>query len=562
MVFQEVPAECEEVFGENDGECLAFGWQTTPGLGLRRGRRASRWPVKPNSRRENQRDNWNSTQHSANMGGELPLGAYPSDAQMRKTELRVGSMISDHHGKQIGSFRFRLGCILALRECLRWSFAWIMIWAVAVVAARAVFRIDQSVLMWGFLGLAVALTAGVLWAARQLPKPNSIRALLDRHGCLGGLLMAAGDTNIGRWSECISNVPLPALRWRLGRQMTLLAMSVAFLAAAFLAPDRSLSFGRETALQIGGGMKKLTEKLQILKQERIIPPEKAEALEKNLERIRKEAQGNDPAKTMEAMDHLEISFSKEAAEAAESAVKQANSAGRMEKLAAAIQTAQSQMDPKQFSDAMKELAKMAEQAAAESEMLDEGLEGELGEACRQGTLSAEQLQALREALGECKDCQMGQIARLIDAQLIDAELLAECEGGGEFDEAELIEALLLCENGDELGDLLAALNCGCLPGRGGISRGRADAAMSWSNGTEKDGAAFKEKVLPPAAVASLKESKLVGVSLGNPTAKNPSGGSTGGALSSTQAGGGEAHSQTILPEHKKAVQRYFDRKKK
>ncbi len=285
-------------------------------------------------------------------------------------------MASDRGEKTIARFRFRVGCVLVFRECLRWSFAWIMLWAVALVAARAVFRIDQPVLMWGFPGLAIVLAASVFLAVRQLPKPDSIRALLDRHDCLGGLLMATGETDIGHWSERLPNVTMPALRWRLSRRIMLLAMSVAFLAAAYLAPDRSLSFGRETGLQIGGEMNKLTEKLKVLKQERIIPPEKAEALEKDLDHIRKEAQGSDPAKTMEAMDHLEQAFSREAAEAAESAVKQANAAGRTEKLASALQTAQSQMDPKQFSAAMKELAEMAQQAAAESEMLDKGLGGE------------------------------------------------------------------------------------------------------------------------------------------------------------------------------------------
>ena len=74
--------------------------------------------------------------------------------------------------------------------------------------------------------------------------------------------------------------------------------SVAFLIAAFLAPDRYLPSGNETALQIGGEIEKLTEKIQVLKQEHILPPEKAQVLEKDLDRIRQEALGKDPAKTI------------------------------------------------------------------------------------------------------------------------------------------------------------------------------------------------------------------------------------------------------------------------
>jgi hypothetical protein len=54
-------AEYEVFFGERDDECTAFGRETTPEPTLRRGRRASGRPVKPNSRRENRRPYWDST---------------------------------------------------------------------------------------------------------------------------------------------------------------------------------------------------------------------------------------------------------------------------------------------------------------------------------------------------------------------------------------------------------------------------------------------------------------------------------------------------------------------
>jgi hypothetical protein len=65
-----------------------------------------------------------------------------------------------------------------------------------------------------------------------------------------------------------------------------------------------------------------------------------------------------------------------------------------------------------------------------------------------------------------------------------------------------------------------------------------------------------------AAVASLKESRLAGLSRGDPTAAKPGAGSSGGALGSAQAGGGAARTQIILPEHERTVRRYFYRQKK
>ena len=154
---------------------------------------------------------------------------------------------------------------------------------------------------------------------------------------LGGLLMAAGDVDIGSWTARIDRVPMPALGWRYRRPLMLWAASAAFVVAAFLMPDRALSAGGN-ALQIGGDIRKLADQLQVLTREQIVPPEKAKVLEKDLERVRADAQGNDPAKTMEAMDNLAQSFRKTAAEAAESAIRQTEALSREQQLAKALET--------------------------------------------------------------------------------------------------------------------------------------------------------------------------------------------------------------------------------
>ena len=324
--------------------------------------------------------------------------------------------------------------------------------------------------------------------------------------------------------------------------------------------DRYLPSGSETALQIGGEMQKLTDKIQVLKQEQILPPEKARVLEKDLDRIHQEALGKDPAKTMEAIDHLEHSLDKAADDAAESAIKQTETASGAQALAASLQSAEGQMDPKQFSEAMKELAHLAQEAAAESQSLAESLPEELRKALEKGELTDEQLRELCKTLKECKACQRAKLVKLIEARLVDAAELDLCEKAGECDEAALVDALCRCKDGKQLAEAVASCDPR-LAGRGG-SRGGGPAVMTWSKGTDKEGTAFKEKVLPPAAVASLKESRLAGISVGDPTSAKPAGGSSGDALGSAQAGGGEARTQIILPEHEKTVQRYFNREKK
>jgi hypothetical protein len=464
-------------------------------------------------------------------------------------------MASESHAKEIASLRFRLAAVLALRECLRLLFVWIMIWAAAVVGLRALFRVDQLVLLWGLVGLGAAAAVGALRAMRRVPSSAAVRAVLDRHGCLGGLLMAAGDTDIGQWGERIAGVPAPALRWRSRRQWTPLAASVGFLIAAFLAPERCLPSVGDPSLQIGGEAQKLAAKIEVLKRERVLPPEKAQALEKDLERLREEALGTDPAKTMESIDHLEQSLKKAAAEAAQSAVKQTETAKQAQELAAALQEARGKMDPKLLGEAMKELAKLADQAAAENKELDESLSEELQEALDQGDLSDKQLEELREALKDFEADEKEMLERLVDAELIDASELELVEGElSEDGEEALLAILCRCKNG---GDLAAAL-----AGKGGRGGGGPPAALTWQKELERGDAAFKEKVLPSARAASLKKSRLAGISAADPKSARAGGGSVGGALSSAQAGGGEARTQTILPEHEKTVQRYFNRGKK
>ncbi len=168
-----------------------------------------------------------------------------------------------------------------------------------------------------------------------------------------------------------------------------------------------------------------------------------------------------------------------------------------------------------------------------------------------------------------------KVAKLADADLVNTDDLEVCKAAGEeLDAAELAAAL--CKGGlpcDEA-ELAAFLACNGLsydtselkelghPGRGGLTRGPAPAAMTWTEGAKAEDAAFKAQVLAPGAVHSLKDSRLIRISGGAPGGGGPGGESSGGALDAAQGGGGEAHSQLILPEHEKTVQRYFERGKK
>ena len=83
--------------------------------------------------------------------------------------------------------------------------------------------------------------------------------------------------------------------------------------------------------------------------------------------------------------------------------------------------------------------------------------------------------------------------------------------------------------------------------------------MTWSEGTSADGAKFEAEVLPLSNIASLEDSEVIGLSTAAPTVETSGAAPQSGGLNGAAAGGGSAFNQTVLPRHKGAVKRYFER---
>ena len=81
--------------------------------------------------------------------------------------------------------------------------------------------------------------------------------------------------------------------------------------------------------------------------------------------------------------------------------------------------------------------------------------------------------------------------------------------------------------------------------------------MTWSDGTSEEGAKFKEEALPPAS--QLTDAQIVGISRAAPELSAEDVTAASGALASAAGSGGSAHSQVVLPRHRRTVQRFFKR---
>jgi hypothetical protein len=237
---------------------------------------------------------------------------------------------------------------------------------------------------------------------------------------------------------------------------------------------------------------------------------------------------------------------------AQKLAKGAEDLGKSKSLAEALAEGNSGLDGRLATEAMKELSRMAEAAAAASAGMGEILNQNLLEGLEAGSLSSAQLKELAAALGKRRDDIARRIRKLYDAKLIDLVSLKKCEGACK-DGGEGLAAFLV-ENGENISveEMMQVW------ANGAVTRGRADAPMTWTEGSNEQGAKFKEQTITPSAIAGFNDSQLVGRSVGAPVVEKGKS-SQAGALSSASSGGGSAVTRPILPRHKGAVKRYFNR---
>jgi hypothetical protein len=455
------------------------------------------------------------------------------------------------HELLVGRFYRQLTGWCALRRAVAAVTAFAFLWGTAVLVLRATQGTPAAPLLWAAAGVPVAAALGAWLALRRLPDRAAVRALLDREGDCGGLLMAGAERDLGRWGVAVAG--LPRLRWRGGRSLGLLAVAAGYVALGFLVPVDHPIIAGEARLDVGREADRLAEQVRVLKEEKVIDKDRAEALRQKLDEIRAHAGGKEPAKTLEALDHLDDVVRQAARQAAESAARKANQLGQVQAGAEALQEAAPALDGKATAGLMAELSAMAQKAAGEGD----GLGDELGEALKSGKLSAEQLSKLAAAAKAGKGSAQKTARKLYDARLIDGEQLKACEGAGQCDGKGLAE--FLKKNGGK-GGLCEAM--GELPGRGGVNEGPGAAAIQFGERSSEEGAKFREEALPPADLAALKESQVAGVSTAAPRRDAKAGPPQAGALGGAAAGGGSANAAGVLPQHRAAVGRYFDRPEK
>lgn len=438
----------------------------------------------------------------------------------------------------VTSLKRRLTTVLFLRQLLIWLAVWCVIWGVAALVARIAFAVASQKLAFGAAALPIVIIAAIVHARRLRPSDKQLVALIDAHTQSGGLLMASQEIPLGSWPLPTADRPLPTVSWPARRETSLAILSVAFALAVVLVPARKTE--ARQPLAIARDVERLQNRVEVLREEKIIEEQQAEVMAETLEDLKREATGEDAAKAWETLDNIDEATTQAAKEAGEEAVEQGQQLTKLEAMAFALES--NAVDPAQLDAGMRDLASELADAQKENEAL--------------AKLRAEDLKAIGEAARAGKEQLRQTLQKLREQGLLDPKTLRQFEQAANFaNRDDLARFLKKNASGTKLSDAAGQFTMG----PPGVSRGPGEVPMFFGEKSPNEGQ-FKEQTLPPAAAAALSQSQLVAVSAASPAQENTAR-STGGAINESQAGAGSAHTAEVLPRHRGTVQRFFERKK-
>jgi len=441
------------------------------------------------------------------------------------------------------SLHRQLGFVLALRQALRDLTLFALLWGLVALILRTTGTGSPVWPWWGAAAIPIVAAIASIRALRLRPSHDTVVALIDAQSHAGGLVIAAHTTDVGAWHTKLANIEAPRVTWTGRRTAWYTAAAFLFAFAALLVPQRQAATSRH-ALDVTSDIDRAESKLKLLEEEKVLPPERVEAMKQSLEPLRKEATGEDPAKAWETLDSIAEATARAARDAAESSMRKTESLTRVEAMSEVLQD--HQLSGSDLAEGMRSLA----DEASQPEVLS-SLPPEAQQAAAKGAFSDRELRGMSKAARDNKDQIRRTLDKLSAAGLIDPKSVTR--------RTDLEDSVDLAKYlHDHMGQGMKSAAKKWRPGKGGVDRGRGDAPMFYGEKSDPAGTAWKAQELPPSATA-LQNSELLAVSASAPDRAHPQA-STSGALNNAAAGDGSAFNSVLLPRHRGAVKRFFERK--
>lgn len=524
-------------------------------------------------------------------------------------------MNEQNRTKIINAFRHRIFGTLLLKNSVLYLAVFLMLWGVGVLSFRVVGFENMKIFLYVLSTGIFALPIAALVARQRIPTTEKLASILDRNNAAGGLLMSSFETDLGDWSQRIRSLDIPQIHWKPQKTLIFAAVSFAFAFVSLLLPVSSFSAPGSNRLNIDDQVKRLTTQLDVLNEENLLDVEEVESRKLELDKIQKEADGMGPVKTFDALDHISDRMNQKAAEAAEEAQRQTETLAKTEALMQQVKEISTTLDDSMKKSLMEGLAQSLEEMFAENKNLADDLKKALEKKTteekknkdseqdknskndkKDGQSEKEKNDALVESLK--KMLEENNMQNLTPEMLQQfCEAMKQCQGNCErmcenlqnagFPiDKEMLQKLAESQNIEkaEAQRMLSELwaNCDGCDGEPGDCEGRQcenrfspryTKPQNWwtdpntppgdtrfEKEPDEEGAEFKAKFLPPSDLEAFRNSQKIGTSISSPDydPTNVSG-EQGGAIQETGGGIGSAHGQTIYPQHRGPVGRFFEK---
>ena len=492
-----------------------------------------------------------------------------------QTESAVQTFSAVGLKKFVDGFQSGIRLRLFLRDATAFCAAALFLGGGLVLLKRIVFQQwHPYVPIVGTAALVMlALVLAFLRASRRTPSKRQLTVWLDATTDCGGFLSASLETDCSAWADKIEMPPAPELNMAFPAPhvAALLTAAVFFAASLFIDLGQAFQAGPAT-LDVHEEQKELESKLEILEQEPLVPQDEIEAARETLEELVENSSSANPARTFEGIEALRNLADSLAAEAGRSLEHSIDNFDKLSQTASAL----SQMSPDVpgRSKALEQFKQLAEQLAGDDAALAEFLK-QSGDNLA-GSMTPEQLQSLAqqlanggqdlkdrlEQLAQARRDQMQQQSGQGNGQGNGENGSGQGQGGGQTgfgNDSDLDEEALqqwLEENAPGASELSGAAgqDANGTPGSGGITRGRADALLMYSGQTEDVGDERQNMVLENHEPGQSVTISQFATDPGDETAERAKAGSLSGT------GQAAEHAETrILPSHRGAVRRYFNR---
>ncbi len=425
-------------------------------------------------------------------------------------------------GEWLAGFLFLYGTLILLTRIL-----WPQLW--------------PEVLWAGFLAVPALIGAWLMGRRQPFTRQESV-ALLDRSLKAGGLLMTLNERSDEEWEERLPHLErlwkaaMPRIRPR--RLASFLTMPAVFAICVLFVPlseIRSATTELNTASRAAAS--NLEEILATLKEAEILDDQEEEELREEIERLADEAEDTPLThERWEAVDALERRMRMQLDES----VAMAQQAEAASQLLAEAGEGESGMTAERREQLEQQVMQSMQQLAANGGL--EGASESLRQAAQSGQMPSDPA-AREQMLQELADRLQSECNRL-------SQLRSQCQGSCRGGQCQGNKPGQCNGNGKEPGP-----DGDGNPGRGGITRGRGDAEMSYGDESDEQGAQFRETVLPPGY---LDDAQTSGITLTTPEVNPADSAARAEARLTDPASGMETWQRTVRPRHRSVVRQFFD----